>query len=644
MTIDFEGRMVEAAIDSAVNAIVIIDAHGIVQKANQATVTLFGFALDELVGQNVSMLMPLPHRAAHDGYIGNYLRTRQKKIIGIGREVEGRRKNGDVFPMHLSVGEFEADGKRYFVGSIHDMSARGAAQNRSVRQQTFFEAIFDNCPDAMIIANAERHITLCNRAAMRIFRRKAEEMAGQPLWKLFDGEQDYARFAQIACAEMPSGLPGRNVIGFARKNGERFPGIAATADITSGDGRHLGFLAVIRDVSREVAQDQALRQVQRMEALGQLTGGIAHDFNNLLTIITGNLELLELDVEGEEPRDYLKRAHDAANMGARLTDRLLTFARRRPLDAVLIDLNEQLVGMMDLLRRSLGETITIASSFVPDLWPVNSDVSEIENAVLNLAINARDAMPSGGELQIETGNLRIGDPQMAAEIGLAEGEYVQLSVSDTGHGIEPEHLARVFEPFFTTKEAGRGTGLGLSVIYGFARQSGGRVTIQSEPGEGTTVTLYLPRAATESAGLGRQAGASPAMTASGEVILVVEDQEPVREVTMKRLTRLGYETREAESAVAAIEMLRSGETVDLVFSDVVMPGGLTGFDLAEWVGINHPSLPVLLTSGFSETTAQGLAGQRSAFAVLRKPYSGEELTAAIRNALDQARLTSGVKT
>jgi CheY-like chemotaxis protein len=253
-------------------------------------------------------------------------------------------------------------------------------------------------------------------------------------------------------------------------------------------------------------------------------------------------------------------------------------------------------------------------------------------------------MPSGGELLIETGNLRLGDPAMAAELGLAEGDYVRLSVSDTGHGIEPEHLARVFEPFFTTKEAGRGTGLGLSVIYGFATQSGGRVTIQSQPGEGTAVTLYLPRAAAESTGPARRGGASPASTASGEVILVVEDQEPVREVTIKRLARLGYQTREAESAVAAIELLRSGAKVDLIFSDVVMPGGLTGFDLAEWAAINHPGLAVLLTSGFSESIAQGLTGERGAVAVLRKPYSGEDLAAAIRAALDQARLTSGVKT
>jgi signal transduction histidine kinase len=259
------------------------------------------------------------------------------------------------------------------------------------------------------------------------------------------------------------------------------------------NGAHLGILKVIRDVSREMAQEQALRQVQRMEAIGQLTGGIAHDFNNLLTIITGNHELLDLEIEDEYQRDLLKRADDAAHMGARLTDRLLTFARRRPLNAVSINLNEHVLGMMDLLRRTLGETISITASLAPDLWVVQSDVSEIENAALNLAINARDAMPSGGTLMIETRNMVIDDRHVAEDIGLAPGGYVRLSVSDTGEGIAPEILARVFEPFFTTKGAGQGTGLGLSIVNGIVRQSAGAVTVESQPSQGTTFRVFLPR-------------------------------------------------------------------------------------------------------------------------------------------------------
>lgn len=641
----FEQRMVEAAIDSAVNAILIIDEQGTIQKANTATIKLFGFTMEELAGQNVSILMPDPHRTVHDRYLHNYLQSREKKIIGIGRVVEGRRKNGENFPMHLSVGEFTADGRRYFVGTIHDMSARVAAEHESARQRTLFEAIFDNAPDAMIISDAEQRITLCNPAASRIFAADTTQLIGQPIQALFAGNDEYARFALTASVRMPNGLPGSNTVDFLRNTGEIFPGVAATVEIVRSASAQTSVLTVVRDVSLEVAQDRALRQIQRMEALGQLTGGIAHDFNNLLTIITGNLELLEFDLEGDEPRDLLKRAQDAANMGAGLTDRLLTFARRRPLDAVLINLNEQLLGMMDLLRRSLGETVSLASSFAPDLWPVRSDVSEIENAVLNLAINARDAMPAGGELLIETGNIDVQYPQLAEEIGLPIGEYVRLSVSDTGQGIEPHLLPRVFEPFFTTKEAGRGTGLGLSVIYGFATQSGGRVTIYSEPGRGTTVNLYLPRAEGETVSP-RQAKSRPVQAVTTDkVILVVEDQEPVREVTVKRLTRLGYKVHEAGNAVIAIEWLKSGAPVDLIFSDVVMPAGMSGFDLAEWVYANRPGVPVLLTSGFSETMAQGLDEDRfRKLPILRKPYSGDDLANAIRAILDQGRATSGVNT
>ncbi len=630
----FEQRMVEAAIDSAVSAIIIIDEAGTIQKINPATQKIFGFTQEDLIGRNVHILMSDEHRSAHDGYIGNYLKTGEQKIIGIGREVEARRKDGTIFPMHLSVGEFEAGGNRYFVGSIHDRSARAAAEAESVRQKTLFEAIFTNCPDAMILSDETNRITLCNPVAFSIFGYDNQDLIGKQARILFASDVDYQQFKNIASSFMPKGHPGENIITFARADGDQFPGIAATADIVSSNGAHMGFLAVIRDVSRELAQEQALRHVQRMEALGQLTGGIAHDFNNLLTIITGNLELLDLDIEDKAQHDLLKRANDAALMGARLTDRLLTFARRRPLDAVPINLNDQLLGMMDLLRRTLGATINLASSLAPDLWTVRSDVSEIENAVLNLAINARDAMPYGGQLLIETSNLVVDDPPVSEELGLALGDYVRLSVSDTGHGIEPQLLTRVFEPFFTTKESGRGTGLGLSVIYGFAKQSGGRLTIYSEPGQGTTVNLYLPRAEAGRVTHPYEKGAVEPDTASGEIVLVVEDQTPVREVTMKRLAKLGYRVREAESAIEAKALLEAGEKVDLVFSDIVMPGGMTGFDLADWIHSNHPEIPILLTSGFAENIAQGLAKEQKTLTVLRKPYSGEDLASAIRAALN----------
>jgi CheY-like chemotaxis protein len=292
---------------------------------------------------------------------------------------------------------------------------------------------------------------------------------------------------------------------------------------------------------------------------------------------------------------------------------------------------------MDLLRRTLGEVVSLTSALAPNLWPVRSDVSEIENAVLNLAINARDSMPNGGKLMLETKNVVIEAGELAKEVGLAPGAYVRLSVSDTGQGMPPEILSRAFEPFFTTKEAGKGTGLGLSVIYGFAKQSGGEVTIDSEVGRGTTVNFYLPRALCEDAGAHqRDRTGSGAQRAAGETILVVEDQPLVREVTMRRLAQLGYDVLQADSAVCAIELLRDGVPADLVFSDVVMPGGKTGFDLAAWVRENQPSLPVVLTSGFAEDVAQ-MAVQGEHLEILRKPYDRDALASTIRAALDRIR-------
>jgi PAS domain S-box-containing protein len=629
---DFEQRMVKAAIASAVNAIVIIDSGGRVQQANPATEKLFGYSVAQLLGENISILMPEPYRSAHDRYLQNYLTSGERKIIGIGREVVGRRRDGTTFPMHLSVGEFEADGQRYFIGTITDISARAAAEAESARQKTFFQAIFDTCPDAMIISDLDQKITLCNPAALRIFNFGGGGPTGRPLKTIFAKDAEFEQLVGGQRRTVQSQTAGQT-ISFVRNGGAEFPGVAAIAEIVAADGSNLGCLTVIRDVSREIAQERAMRKVQRMDVLGQLTGGIAHDFNNLLTIISGNHELLEFEITDDYRRDLLKRANDAAMMGARLTDRLLTFARRRSLDAVIVNVNELLLGMMDLLRRTLGEVVSLSSSLAPDLRPVRADISELENAVLNLALNARDAMPSGGRLILETKNISI-DDELAAETGLEPGAYIRVSVSDTGHGMSPETLSRVFEPFFTTKPAGKGTGLGLSVIYGLARQSGGDVTIYSEVGRGTTVNLYLPRALTPEINPSQNDDAASAeASGSGEIVMVVEDQAPVREVTMRRLEQLGYRVLETNSAVAAIELLQAGTAVDLVFSDVVMPGGKTGFDLAGWVREHRPGLPVVLASGFAEEAAQSAAQPLGAWKILRKPYSRAELAAALRAAL-----------
>jgi PAS domain S-box-containing protein len=647
--IPFDASMAEAALDSAVNAIIITDDEGLIQRINPAAEELFGWQSPDVLGQDISRLMPEPYRSAHDAYIRNYLRTGTKRIIGIGREVLGQRKDGSTFPMHLSVGEFIITGKRYFIGNVHDLTARRTAEAESMRQRTLFHALFESCPDAMIISDEAGEITICNKAASRIFGSTSGELVGRNIWQL-RAEQAQAQGQGNDIPAIDNREQGlhRATVKFRRASGEIFPGSTLTTTIADPSGERLGILTIARDISREVAQERAWRKLQRMEALGQLTGGLAHDFNNLLTIIIGNHELLELELETDMQHDILSRANDAAMMGARLTERLLTFARRRPLETVLVDLNEHVLGMMELLRRTIGETISLSASLAPDLWVVRSDTRKIESAVLNLAINARDAMPSGGKLIIETRNVELTDSDLMTEVGTKPGRYVRLSVSDTGTGMSPEVVARAVEPFFTTKQAGKGTGLGLSVVYGFAKQSGGHVTIYSEVGHGTTVNVYFCSVEEDrAAGAEPLGGKRPSREPSGRTILVVEDQLPVREVTMRRLKQLGYNVLEAENARRAIELIASDAPIDLVFSDVVMPGEMTGFDLREWIRANRPDLPVLLTSGFADDVAKARNTAESAPPILRKPYGRGEFVEALERALEQqahSRATSPVKT
>jgi len=500
-------------LESAVTAIITIDERGLIENINPATQRLFGYRASELVGQNVKMLMPEPYRAEHDGYIANYVSTGVRKIIGIGREVSGRRKDGTTFPLHLSVSEFDAEGRRYFTGMIHDIS----------------------------------------------------------------------------------------------------------------DRRH------VEDALRE--SERRLAQSQKMEAVGQLTGGIAHDFNNLLLVISGNLELLEPHIRTDDQRSLLKEAQDAAALGSKLTDHLLTFARRRHMDAHVIQLNDLVVNIADMLRRALGEDITLSTSLARDAWSTRADPAQFQSAIVNMAVNSRDAMPQGGKLVIETRNIVLDTDHADDQSELQPGAYVQLSISDTGTGMDPAVRDRVFEPFFTTKEKARGTGLGLAMVYGFVKQLGGHVTIYSEPGHGTTINLYFPRADASAPDTASAQNTGVAAGPTRETILVVEDDSRVRQLTIKRLKLLGYEVLEASDGPSALAILNRGDPVDLVLTDLIMPGGLSGRDVAIRARQIKPDVKVLLTSGYAEELVRGDDLQRENLRVLRKPYQQADLVATLRDVL-----------
>ncbi len=496
-----------AILESAVDAIITINDGGVIESLNPAAEQLFGYPAAEMIGHNISLLMPEPDRSAHDGYIRRYLDTGQRRIIGTGREVTARRKDGSTFPAGLSVSEVVFDGRRLFTGIIHDNSARRAAEEQ-------------------------------------------------------------------------------------------------------------------------------LHHAQKMEAVGQLTGGIAHDFNNLLTVVIGNLEMLEARVADDKSRSLVRQAEEAAELGAELIDRLLTFARRRSLEPQSLDLNELILGLDDILRRALGEAIDVSIVLSPGLWQLRSDPGQLESAILNLCLNARDVLGDGGRVTIETANAEVDGAAVAGDPEVSPGSYVRLSVSDDGPGMAPEVQARAFEPFFTTKELGVGTGLGLSMVYGFARQSGGFVTIKSETGQGTTVSLFLPRWEGTLADAEPGGSEGEGARGHGETVLVVEDDERVRQVTAQRLRSLGYRVREAGSGQAALNALEEHDGIELLFTDIIMPGGMSGRELAVAVREMHPDVKVLYTSGYAaEATAQrGVLGPGEA--LLAKPYRTAELAVQLRRILD----------
>jgi PAS domain S-box-containing protein len=627
-----EALKLDAILKSAVAAIVTIDSRGRIETVNPAAEEMFGYVAGELVGRNINMLMPEPYRSQHDTYIGKYLATGRRQIIGIGREVAGLRKDGTTFPMHLSVGEFRIGEARYFTGTILDLSAQRAAEQRFEREQALFRSIFQSLPDPLVICDTAGAIRLVNPSFTRVFGFSEPEVLGESVGRLFEQAGDAQLFLGTDPAPLAA-LGKHQPLRFCRKSRESFPATTVQAAIVGSRGSQLGRLVLIHDATAERQQEALLLQAQRMEAVGQLTGGVAHDFNNLLTVILGNLELLEPKLIDTLSQSLAGEAREAAEMGARLTDRLLTFARRQRLETQSINLNEFVLSLTELLRRTIGTPIDLSTVLAPDLWPTVADPGQVESAVVNLVINARDAMPNGGRLVIETFNATLDAGDVANVPGLAAGDYVVLSVADTGHGMAPDVRAHAFEPFFTTKPAGKGSGLGLATIYGFARQSGGNVTIYSELGKGTTVNLYLPRARrrTEEE---TPSDAAPQLDAGrGETVLIVEDDDRVRRLTARRLQDLGYRVLEAGHGAEALTILAETPDVEIVFSDLVMPGGMSGFDLARQVRERYPRAHLILTSGYSAELMNPAEIAQRDLQVLRKPYRQSELARVFRAAL-----------
>jgi PAS domain S-box-containing protein len=417
--------------------------------------------------------------------------------------------------------------------------------------------------------------------------------------------------------------------------------------IRDADGGLLGFAKITRDLTERRAGDERARQAQKMEAIGHLTGGIAHDFNNLLTIIIGNLETLQrtLELPGANS-DRTRRSADNAMRGARraesLTQRLLAFSRQQPLDPKPTDLGRLLTGMSDLLRRTLGELVTVDVVLGGGVWQALADPNQLELAIINLAVNARDAMPNGGKLTLETANVYLDDKYVATQAEVLPGQYVLLAVTDNGCGMTPDVIAKAFDPFFTTKDVGHGTGLGLSQVYGFVKQSRGHIKIYSEVGEGTTIKLYLPRAHSAIPTLENVTGKSLARGSTNETILVVEDDADVRSYSCETLRELGYAVLEAESGFAGLRLLDANLDVRVLFTDIGLPGGMNGRQLAEEARKRRPEVKVLFTTGYARNAIVHDGRLDPGVELITKPFSQAALSAKMRDIIDAARVPSRI--
>jgi PAS domain S-box-containing protein len=626
---------------TAVDGVILIDARGSVLMFNSACEKLFQYRADEVIGRNVKMLMPEQYRDEHDGYVDNFNRTGKRKIIGIGREVYGERKDGTTFPMDLSVGEAKQDEGSIFVGIIHDLTERERVERALRESNARLKAVVDTAVDGVILIDARGCILKFNPACERLFQYRTEEVIRQNVKILMPSpyrvEHDgYIRNFLETGERKIIGI-GREVVG-QRKDGSTFP-----MDLSVGEARQEGesiFVGIIHDLTERKRTEELLVQAQKMEMVGQLSGGIAHDFNNLLTVIVGNAEFLSEKLKARQDLQLL--ADDigrAGDRGAELTQRLLAFGRRQILRPVEIDCNNLLASMHKLLQRTLRQDIEIKIDFDPELSFAFADPAQLESAVLNLSVNAQDAMLSGGRLTISTANASLDDHYTSLHPEVTAGEYVLIAVTDDGEGMPKEVIERAFEPFYTTKEVGKGSGLGLSMVYGFVKQSNGHIAIYSEPGLGTTVRIYLAQATSKLPRPAEQmrtaAGPLPRGT---ETVLVVEDDPFVRSYSMSRVESLGYSVIAAVDGNDALQKLRAGIPVDILFTDIVMPGGINGWELADLARKLRPGLPVLLTSGYALETLVKHGRLRAGAVVLTKPYRKDELARRLREVASVSEL------
>jgi len=619
-------RLFSAVVESSKDAIITQALDGTITAWNKAAEDLFGYSAAEAVGQPISIIVPPDRRCEVDDILAR---------VGRGEAIDHHEtvclyRDGHIVDVSLSVSPIrsatgEIVGASKIARDITESKRTQSALNREIEER---QRIFETSQDLILVSDSVGNLIQVSPSVTAILGYRPDEMIGHNAIKFIHQED-----LQSTRHEMRTARKGQLMRSFetryVHKDG-RTVTLNWMGAWSQAAQRHF-FIG--RDLTEKRAAEAQFRQAQKMESIGQLTGGIAHDFNNILTVITGTIGILgEVVADQPELATVTKLIDEAAERGAQLTKQLLAFARKQPLQPREIDVNGLLLEAAKLLRPTLGEQIEISPKLAADVWPALADPNQLSTAILNLALNARDAMPRGGKLMIETLNISLDHGYVSMNNDVAVGDYVMIAVSDTGSGIPAALLDKVFDPFFTTKEVGKGTGLGLSMVFGFVKQSGGHIKIYSEEGHGTTIRIYLPR----STGTGQSAGeAEPQaeVERGHETVLIVEDDTLVRKYVVTQVASLGYTTLEAANAAEALTIIDNGADIDLLFTDVIMPGAMNGRQLVDEALKRRRSLKTLFTSGYTENAIIHHGRLDPGVLLLAKPYRKPELARMIRLAL-----------
>lgn len=629
-------RFAERVVNTVREPLLVLDAGLRIVSVSKSFHRVFGTTEKELLGENLFTLQKGRWNIPE-------LRKMLERILPDKTTVEAFEVTAELpeaGPRHMVLNarkvETSAGSDELILLAIEDVSAVKRAAQEVIDREARLSAILDAAPDAIVTIDEHGIIGSFSLAAEEIFGYEADEIIGRNVNVLMP-EPDRSKHDGYMQRYLKIGE--KRIIGKGRemdalrKDKKTVPIRLLVSELELDGERH--FLGILQDLTEDNRRRAQLQRAQKMEAVGQLTGGLAHDFNNLLTVVIGNIELLEMRIENEDHRRLLGEALEASQLGASLTNQLLSFSKSQALAPEPVALNALVEIMKPLLKRTLSESINIETQLSSDLSQTMADRGKIESAILNMAINARDAMPDGGTLTIETRNVVLEEDYAATQVDVAPGPYVALSVTDTGTGMSPKVLEKAFEPFFSTKEPGRGSGLGLSMIYGFAKQSGGHVVIYSEVGQGTTVNLFLP-ALRQSKHPKPKKQAEKVGAARAETILVVEDEPMLRRLTANRLNQLGYKVLAASDGPEAIRILDEDNEIDLVLSDIIMPGGMNGFEVADRALAMDPSLKILLATGYAKGAGvESGNSNRHKHRILRKPYGIWELSKALRDLLDE---------